>query len=154
MKDPDAVIVTVRDRLRPGGRFVAECGGHGCVATIVSALERALSGRGIESKDVNPWYFPTVDEYGERLRAAGFQIEEIALIPQPTPLPGDIIPWLRTLANAFLSAVPEREQLRFLEEVPPHPETVVVQRRRCVDGRLRASAVRRQKTWSTLIECP
>ena len=117
MTDADAVIAGVRDCLRPGGRFVAECGGHGCIATIVDGLESVLRRRGIEPADVNPWYFPTVEEYGERLSAAGFHVEEIALSPRPTPLPGDIIPWLRTLANAFLSAVGESEKEQFLEDV-------------------------------------
>ena len=29
----DAMIAAVYRSLKPGGRFVAECGGHGCVAS-------------------------------------------------------------------------------------------------------------------------
>src|SRR4029450_2755203 len=42
MKRADAVIDGVWRALRPGGRFVAECGGHGCVAKIEAGL---LGGR-------------------------------------------------------------------------------------------------------------
>ncbi|MGH7897359.1 MAG: class I SAM-dependent methyltransferase, partial [Candidatus Binatia bacterium] len=42
MKRADDVIAGVWRALRPGGRFVAECGGAGCVATIEHALDRAL----------------------------------------------------------------------------------------------------------------
>ena len=40
MGHPDEVIAGVRRALHPGGRFVAECGGHGCVDTIVRAPDR------------------------------------------------------------------------------------------------------------------
>src|SRR5579862_4266048 len=38
MRDPDAVIAGVWRALKPGGRFVAECGGAGNVETIVKSL--------------------------------------------------------------------------------------------------------------------
>src|SRR5512138_2182814 len=38
MKRADAVVDGVWRALRPGGRFVAECGGHGCVDEIATAL--------------------------------------------------------------------------------------------------------------------
>ncbi len=38
MKRADDVIAGVWRALVPGGRFVAECGGAGCVATIATAL--------------------------------------------------------------------------------------------------------------------
>ncbi len=60
MKRADDVIAGVWQALKPGGRFVAECGGHKCVATIETALLDALKRRGIEGKNINPWYFPAV----------------------------------------------------------------------------------------------
>src|SRR5262249_34503051 len=36
--DPDAVIAGVRRALKPGGRFVAEMGGHGCIAAVTVAI--------------------------------------------------------------------------------------------------------------------
>src|SRR6266849_4306388 len=53
--DPDAVIAGVARALKPGGRFVAEMGGHGCVAAITVALITVLQRRGIET-DAIPWY--------------------------------------------------------------------------------------------------
>src|SRR5437773_2782904 len=74
MKRADDVIAGVWRALRPGGRFVGECGGHGCVATIVRALERSLAERNIDARALNPWYFPTIEDYGGRLRARGFVV--------------------------------------------------------------------------------
>ena len=117
MKRPEAVVAGVWRALRPGGRFVAEFGGHGCVAQIVTALSVALARRGIDAAAVNPWYFPTVEEYRARLGAAGFRVDSIALIPRPTPLPGDIVGWLDTFAESLTKSLPAAARPAFLDEV-------------------------------------
>ena len=117
MKRPDRVIDGVRRALVPGGRFVAEFGGAGCVATIEAALLAALARRGIDGRTVHPWYFPTVADYRPRLEKAGFAVDYIALIPRPTPLPGDITGWLETFAESFTAALAADQRPAFLEEV-------------------------------------
>jgi len=117
MKQPNAVIGGVWRALKPAGRFVAEFGGHGCVAKIEAALINALDRRGLDGATLNPWYFPTTEEYGHRLETQGFKVQHIALIPRPTPLPGDIEGWLETFAQSFTAAVPVRERREFLQEV-------------------------------------
>jgi len=117
VKDADAAIAGVWRALRPGGRFVAECGGHGCVATIEAAVVAALARRGFDGAALNPWYFPTDAEYRRRLEARGFAVRSIALIPRPTPLPGDVVGWLETFAGSFLAPVPEAERPVLLAEV-------------------------------------
>ena len=106
MTRPDEVLAGVRRALRPGGRFVGEFGGHGNVAAVVVALRSVLGAR-IPS----PWYFPTADEYAERLEAHGFHVDSIALIPRPTLLPTDLAGWLDTFAGGFLSALPANDRL-------------------------------------------
>jgi len=117
MKRADDVIAGVWRALRPGGRFVAECGGHGCVARIKGALIAALERRGVDGRAADPWYFPTAEEYRARLEAGGFTVDFIALIPRPTPLPGDITGWLETFAESFTAALPPAARPAFLEEV-------------------------------------
>nr|WP_163504020.1 class I SAM-dependent methyltransferase [Halomonas socia] len=102
MLEPQAVIAGVKRALKPGGRFVAEFGGHGNVAAICTALLASLQFRGISARGRHPWYFPTADEYRRLLETAGFRVEEIALIPRPTPLPTGMAGWLETFANPFL----------------------------------------------------
>jgi len=94
MLEPDRVIAGVARALKPGGRFVAEFGGHGCVAAIQTALLAVHQLHGLTLPRV--WYFPTPDEYGDLLRTAGFHVDYIALIPRPTPLPGEMVDWLAT----------------------------------------------------------
>jgi SAM-dependent methyltransferase len=117
MKRADAVIAGVHRALRPGGRFVGELGGEGCVALIRAALIAALDRRGIDGAALDPWYFPDVASYGQRLEAAGFAVRWIALIPRPTPLPGDVTGWLETFAESFTSALAAHERPGFLAEV-------------------------------------
>jgi trans-aconitate methyltransferase len=114
MKRADAVIEGVRRALRPGGRFVAEMGGWGCVAKVRAALTTALARRGVDAGPLDPWYFPTAEDYGGRLRAHGFAIESILLFDRPTELPGALTAWLETFGEPFTSALPpaERESLR------------------------------------------
>lgn len=117
MKRPELVVGGVWRALKPGGRFVAECGGHGCVAKIEGALLEALHRRGLDGRAYDPWYFATTEEYRHHLEAQGFKVNYIALIPRPTPLPGDILGWLETFAQSFTAALPEPERPAFLNEV-------------------------------------
>ena len=117
MPQAGAVIAGVRRALRPGGRFVGEFGGQGNIATIVSALYAALRRRGIAAAALNPWYYPSADEYRGRLETHGFDVRYIALIPRPTPLPADISGWLETFAGVFLSAAPEDDRPALISEL-------------------------------------
>src|SRR5690606_26510860 len=64
IKDADEVIGRVFTALKPGGRFVAELGGHKCVDNIHGALIAELDRRGYDGASYCPWYFPTAEEYG------------------------------------------------------------------------------------------
>jgi trans-aconitate methyltransferase len=117
-RDPDLVIDGVRRALKPGGRFVAEFGGHGCVAAICVALFATLERFGVNDvRDVNPWYFPSANEYRKKLEARGFRVEYIELIPRPTPLPTGMRGWLETFAIPFTKVLPEEKRAGFLDEV-------------------------------------
>lgn len=115
MLEPQAVIAGVKRALKPGGRFVAEFGGHGNVAAICTALLASLQFRGISARGRHPWYFPTAEEYRRLLENAGFRVEEIALIPRPTALPTGMAGWLETFANPFLHGLDEDVREAILE---------------------------------------
>ena len=117
MRDPDAVIDGVWRALKPGGRFVGECGGAGNVATVRDALVATLARRGIDGEAASPWYFPAVAEYRARLERRGFAVTSIDLIARPTPLPGRLVAWLDTFAESFLAAVPAPERGAVKDEV-------------------------------------
>ena len=43
--------------------IVCDLGGVNCLIGVRSALHAALSKRGYEPKQLDPWYFPSVEEY-------------------------------------------------------------------------------------------
>jgi SAM-dependent methyltransferase len=117
MKWPEAVISGVWRLLRPGGRFIGEFGGEGNVRTIRAVLHAALRRRGIDPEAIDPWYYPSAQEYSALLRQTGFTVETIELIPRPTPLPGDLLVWLDIFAQPFTNALETRQRQNFLKEV-------------------------------------
>lgn len=138
MRDADRVVDGVYRALVPGGRFVAELGGQGCVQHIVSALEAALAVRGHDGRAANPWYFPSDVAYRAHLERRGFVVREIQLFPRPTPLPGDVTGWLETFCQSFTKLLPEAERPAFLAEVQERLEPVLCD----ADGHWHADYVR------------
>jgi trans-aconitate methyltransferase len=117
IRNADSMIAAVYRSLRPEGRFVAECGGYGCVRKIRQALVQGLERRGLNGESRVPWYFPTPGDYATRLERAGFQVDSIALIPRSTPLPGDVVAWLETFAQSFLNGLEGAKREEYLREV-------------------------------------
>lgn len=117
VKDHDAMLSGVARALVPGGRFVAELGGAGCVQSIRSALYESLARRDVDASLFDPWFFPSVAEYEGMLVQKGFSIESIELFPRPTPLPGDVSGWLETFAQPFLAGVGVDSRSVVIDEV-------------------------------------
>ncbi len=116
--DQDAMLAGVKRALKPGGRFVAEMGGHGNIAAIQVALavvvERHGFAHAFNAEQRN--YFPTPESYRARLERHGFYVREIQLIPRPTPLPAGMGAWIRTFRRGVLEAIPESERETIVNE--------------------------------------
>jgi trans-aconitate methyltransferase len=117
MKQPARVLDGVHGALRAGGRFVGELGGKGNVRTIHAALYAGLRRHGLDPLTVDPWYYPSVEEYSQLLTQTGFEVIYIDLIPRPTKLPGDILGWLKVFAQPFSHSLAFAERDAFLLEV-------------------------------------
>jgi trans-aconitate methyltransferase len=103
MSKPEAVIAGVHRALKDGGRFVAEFGGHGNVAAIVTAMRATARRRGGEEALAGPWFFPTPKVYAGMLAAAGFEVRRIDLFPRPTPLKSGMKEWLKVFRLPFFA---------------------------------------------------
>ena len=121
MSPPEAVVASVARALKPGGRFVAEMGGIGNIATIVAAIYQALAEEGIPRERVpNPWYFPSIGEYASLLERASFEARFMQLFDRPTPLddcPNGIADWLRMFGGDILAPVPDDRRTHVEERV-------------------------------------
>ena len=110
------VLEGVHRALRPHGRFIGECGGHGCLAAVMTSLRAVATMRGVEI--AWPWRFPTVEEFETDLAASGFEALDVRLVPRPTDLPSGMAAWLQTFAGWAFEGLPETERAAaFVETV-------------------------------------
>ncbi len=117
VRGQDAMMAEVRRVLKPGGRFVAEMGGHGNIAAIRVALMAVLARHDLGDREEGVNCFPTPEEYRRRLERHGFRVEQMALIPRPTPLPeSGISGWLQTFRRGVLDGLPQALRGTVIEE--------------------------------------
>jgi SAM-dependent methyltransferase len=108
VRDQDAMMDEVHRVLKPCGRFVAEMGGQGNIAAIRVALMAVLARHGHPDAEEGVNYYATPEGYSVRLERHGFNVERIALIPRPTPLPETGMEgWLRTFRRGVIEGLPE-----------------------------------------------
>lgn len=120
--DHDALFANLAAHLRPGGQFVAECGGAGNVATVEAAVAAVLG------PTPSHWHFAGVDETAAALARAGFTDVEVDLRPDPArPAPGDLLDYLTTVVlGGHLDRLPPAEHADFVRAVAARlPEPVI-----------------------------
>lgn len=101
MTDAPAVAKGVARALKPGGRFVAEFGGHGNVAAISAAMRATALRRGGDQALAGPWFFPSPEVYRGILDEAGLAVRRIGLFPRPTVLKTGMAAWLKVFRKPF-----------------------------------------------------
>ncbi|MEQ4207203.1 class I SAM-dependent methyltransferase [Actinopolymorpha sp. B9G3] len=108
VQEADQAARSIARALRPRGRFVAEFGGAGNVATIVEAAEELRVDHGV-GRSSCPWYFPTIGEYAAVLERSGFEVRQAWLFDRPTRLVGDdgLANWLRMFGQHLVADVSE-----------------------------------------------
>jgi trans-aconitate 2-methyltransferase len=98
---PVPVLASLRQVVRPGGRFVGEFGGEGNTAAILSALGQARADAGLPERAV-PWFFPSIAAYAGFLDDAGFEPRWLELVDRPTPIPHlerGLLDWLHMFGD-------------------------------------------------------
>jgi SAM-dependent methyltransferase len=107
VREQDEMMKQVRRVLRPGGRFVAEMGGHGNIAAIRVAVAAVLARHGFADLGERGNYYPTAEAYSRRLQQHGFTVARILFFSRPTPLPASGMKgWLNTFCRGALDALP------------------------------------------------
>lgn len=93
--------------LKPKGRLVAELGGKGNIAQIISALNKQRTNFGYRVIRINnQWFFPSVGEYSSLLESEGFEVRKTHFFSRDTVLAEDgIKEWIRMFAGQWLAGV-------------------------------------------------
>jgi trans-aconitate methyltransferase len=119
MRDIDAVLAGVARAMKPSTRFVGEFGGKGNIAAITATLIAVLKQHGVDgAAQFAKKYYPTTEEFSEKLRAHGFTIMICDLIPRPTPLPeSGMQGWLSTFANFYVTELDSERKKAVFDEV-------------------------------------
>lgn len=105
MLQPDDVAAGVFRALKPGGRYVGECGGFGNIAAIRAGIRAILLSEGLPVPARDPQWYASVADMTGVLSRAGFTDIDAQLIPRPTPLPTGISGWLKTFRVGFLDGM-------------------------------------------------
>ncbi|MGL6043023.1 MAG: class I SAM-dependent methyltransferase [Sandaracinobacteroides sp.] len=128
MPDQQAVAQGVFAALKPGGRYVGECGGFGNIAAIRTALRAVLQAHGYSPDSpaadgsaarVGGQTYQTAEAFTALHTGVGFIDVEARIIPRPTPLPTGIRGWLKTFRAGFLdeAGVPEAARACVVDDV-------------------------------------
>ncbi|MEM8965986.1 MAG: methyltransferase domain-containing protein [Bacteroidota bacterium] len=117
MKDAQAVLKQVYQHLKPSGRLVAELGGKGNIAQIISALNRQRAKLGYPVIDTSEqWFFPSVGEYSNLLELVGFEVQQVQYFHRDTALAKDGIKvWIKMFAERWLADVEADQHEELLE---------------------------------------
>jgi trans-aconitate 2-methyltransferase len=108
--DHDRLFARLHAALKPGGRLVAQCGGHGNVAEVKQAgldvAEEAPYARYFADWSTD-WTFATPEESERRLHAAGFR-DVWCWLTRVDVDPGDPFGYLRAIClGSFVERLPE-----------------------------------------------
>jgi trans-aconitate 2-methyltransferase len=125
IRDHERLFARLHAALKPGGRLVAQCGGHGNVAAVKQAgLDAVAEPRFAPYFDGwrPDWMFATPAETERRLRAAGFG-DVWCWLTRVDVDPGDPAAYLRAIClGPFVDRLPEELRAPFvvaaLERLP------------------------------------
>lgn len=102
-----------------------------------ATLHKVLRTKGYNPDELDPWYFPSIEDYREvcrvwsplmlilaydlrmqLLESAGFEVQHISLNPRITPLNGQLIDWLRLFCRPhFLAEMADEEAEEIMSTV-------------------------------------
>jgi trans-aconitate 2-methyltransferase len=118
--DHDALFARLHAALKPGGRLVAQCGGHGNIARFRAAADavgRRAPYAGALASFQGVWNYQSAEATAERLSAAGFTGIETWLQPWETA-PDEPEAFVRTIClNPQLEHLPAELHDAFVADV-------------------------------------
>lgn len=118
--DHDRLFRRLLAALRPGGRLVAQCGGHGNIAELRAIADEVAHQPPYRAAFAGwraPWHYPGPAETADRLRAAGFT--DVSTWSEPWPVvPDDPAEYLATVTlGAQVQQLPADRRPAYVDAV-------------------------------------
>lgn len=118
ISDQDALLNSIYKALKPHGQLICEFGAYNNVALILKAYASAVEKLGYTF--VNYFFYPTTEDYNNRLVNTGFTVKRIMDFDRPTPLvDGEfgLRNWIKQFLAKDLFTYSKIEQEEILENV-------------------------------------
>ena len=107
--EAEKAIRCIATSLKTGGRLVAEFGGKGNVATIITAIQQSIWE--LVHIEVNHgWYYPSIGEYTPMLEKYGLAVQSAILFDRPTKLEdgeNGLRNWIHMFCASMFRDVPD-----------------------------------------------
>ncbi len=120
VKDHDALFAALFRSMKPGGRLLAQCGGHGNIDSFRRLADSVAAEEPFESFFEGwqrPWNYATAEDTRERLVRAGFEQVDCWLEPRPVT-PADPRAFVQTVCLVrHLDPLPEGLRGPFIDRV-------------------------------------
>jgi SAM-dependent methyltransferase len=133
VKDAEGAVASIARALRPGGRFVAEFGGKGNIASVQAALRAVL---GPSADEQSPWYYPSIGEYAPSRtpRPGGSQCQPVRPAhaarrrKRPGPIGCACSPRLTCASFQEKRAIRRHRYSQLVEHLRPHRASMAIAR--------------------------
>jgi len=126
VRPPERFLECAATVLKPGGRLVAEFGGHGNVEQVLASLEAGL--RAVNAvADVRENYFPALGEYAALCEAANLEVLRAEIFERPTPLEGahGLREWAAMFRPRAVQAVPQEQREEFFQAMEENARAIL-----------------------------
>jgi trans-aconitate methyltransferase len=122
IRDQQEVVDQIARALRPSGRVLVQCGGHGNAQGVIDSFMRVASRDQWKEHFIqfqSSYAFYSDHDYARWLRDAGLIIDELRLIPKDMIHAGEAAfeGWLRSAWHPYTSSVPDGDRAEFIREV-------------------------------------
>ena len=107
--EAEKAIRCIATSLKTGGRLVAEFGGKGNVATIITAIQQSIWEL-VHIEVKHGWYYPSIGEYTPMLEKYGLAVQSAILFDRPTKLEdgeNGLRNWIQMFCASMFRDVPD-----------------------------------------------
>jgi trans-aconitate methyltransferase len=117
--EAEQVVQCIAASLKTDGRLVAEFGGKGNIAHIITAIQQSM--RELLQIEVGAdWYFPSIGEYATLLEKHGLAVSSAWLFDRPTQLEDGeqgMRNWIKMFKESMFLAIPDDAREKVLARV-------------------------------------